>query len=159
MNNLRTILGLLIFVAVCLAAGGLGAIATTPEIEGWYRTLAKPSWTPPDWVFGPVWTMLYILMGISGWLIWKRDGFRGAAVPLGWFAVQLILNLAWSFIFFGAHQLGWALVDIIALWLAIAVTMGLFFQRSKLAGGLLVPYLVWVSYATALNFAIWGMNS
>lgn len=151
-------LSLVAIVLLCLAAGGLGAIATTPEIDGWYRTLAKPDWTPPDWLFGPVWTALYILMGVAAWLVWKRDGTRGASGPLTLFAVQLLLNVAWSWIFFRYHALGWASAEIVVLWLAIATTMLAFFRQSRLAGWLLAPYLAWVSFASLLNFAIWRLN-
>lgn len=150
--------GLVLFIVACLGAGGLGAIATTPEIEGWYKTIEKPSWNPPDYVFGPVWTTLYVLMGIAAWLLWKPEGFRAAAKPMALFGGQLVLNVAWSFIFFGLHQPGWAFVEIVILWLAIlATTMG-FFRCSTIAGWLLVPYLAWVSFASVLNFAIWRLN-
>ena len=151
-------IGLVVFIVVCLGIGGLGAIATTPEIAGWYKTLAKPAWNPPDSVFGPVWTTLFILMGIAAWLVWQRNGFKGAAMPLSLFATQLVLNVAWSWIFFNLHQPGWAFVEIIVLWLAILGTTVAFFRCSKLAGALLVPYLVWVSFASVLNFTIWRMN-
>jgi translocator protein len=152
-------IGLAVFILVCLGAGGLGAIATTPEIDGWYRTLAKPAWNPPDSVFGPVWTTLFILMGIAGWLVWKPAGFKAAAMPLTLFGVQLVLNVAWSWIFFGMHQPGWAFVEIVVLWLAIVATTLAFFRRSQIAGWLLVPYLAWVSFAAVLNFTIWRLNA
>ncbi len=151
-------IGLVVFVVVCLGAGGLGAIATTPEIDGWYKTIAKPTWNPPDSVFGPVWTTLFILMGIAAWLVWQRKGFKVAAMPLSLFAVQLVLNIAWSWIFFGLHQPGWAFVEIVILWLAILATTVAFFRRSRFAACLLVPYLAWVSFASVLNFTIWRMN-
>jgi len=152
-------LGLAIIILVCLAVGGLGAIATTPEIEGWYKTIAKPSWNTPDYVFGPVWTTLYVMMAVAAWLVWKPAGVKAATLPLTLFAVQLLLNIAWSWIFFGAHQPGWAFGEIVLLWLAIVATTVAFFRSSTLAGGLLVPYLAWVSFASALNFAIWRLNA
>lgn len=152
-------LGLVIFVALCLAAGGLGAMATTPEIDNWYRTLDKPSWNPPDYVFGPVWTLLYVLMGLAAWRIWQFAGLRQAATPLGLFMIQLLLNIAWSWIFFGAHAIGAALVEIVLLWAAILATTIAFFRRSPLAGGLMLPYLAWVTFASLLNYAIWRLNS
>lgn len=152
-------LGLVVCIAACLGAGAAGAVATTPEIEGWYRELAKPNWTPPDGVFGPVWTTLYILMAVAAWLVWRPAGWRAAAVPLALFAAQLLLNVAWSWIFFGLHQVGWALAEIIVLWLAIAATTAAFFRRSQTAGWLLTPYLAWVSLAAALNLAIWRLNA
>jgi len=151
-------IGLVVFIVVCIGAGGLGSIATTPEIEGWYKTIAKPSWNPPGWIFGPVWTTLYIMMAIAVWLVWKHAGFKAAKLPLVLFGVQLLLNIAWSWIFFGMHQPGWAFAEIIVLWLAITATTILFFKKSKIAGGLMVPYLAWVSFASVLNFTIWRMN-
>jgi tryptophan-rich sensory protein len=151
-------IGLAAFVLVCLGAGGLGAIATTPEIEGWYTTIAKPSWIPPDYVFGPVWTTLYVMMAIAAWMVWKRAGLTAAKLPLALFAVQLVLNCSWSWIFFGMHQIGWAFAEIVILWLAILATTVAFFRCSPVAGGFFVPYLAWVSFALALNLAIWRLN-
>ncbi len=151
-------IGLAVFIAICLGAGGLGAMATTPEIEGWYTTITKPTWNPPNKVFGPVWTTLFILMAVAAWLVWKPAGFKAAAIPLTLFAIQLLLNVAWSWIFFGMHQPGWAFVEIVILWLAIVTTTVAFFRRSQIAGWLLVPYLAWVTFAAVLNFAIWRLN-
>ncbi|WP_166820027.1 TspO/MBR family protein [Thalassoroseus pseudoceratinae] len=159
MKPLTVWLGLLVSLIICLGAGGLGAIATTPEIDGWYRTLQKPTWNPPGWVFGPVWTTLYVLMAIAAWLVWKNRGYRAAAVPLMLFGFQLLLNIAWSWIFFAAHKPGWAFVEIVVLWLAITATLISFYRESHLASGLLVPYLVWVSFAAVLNFEIWRLNA
>jgi benzodiazapine receptor len=151
-------IGLIISIGVCLGAAGLGAALTVPEINGWYRTIVKPAWNPPDQIFGPVWTTLYIMMAIAAWLVWKPAGLRAAAGPLMLFAVQLVLNIAWSWIFFGLHRPGWAFVEVLILWVAIAATMLAFFQRSRAAGWLLVPYLAWVSFASFLNFTIWRLN-
>jgi tryptophan-rich sensory protein len=159
MNATKRWIGLVVFIAVCLGAGSLGAIATTPEIDGWYSTLAKPTWNPPASVFGPVWTTLYVLMALAAWLVWKPAGFQAAAMPLTLFGGQLVLNVAWSWIFFGMHQPGWAFVEIVILWLAIAATTWAFFRRSQLAGWLLAPYLAWVSFAAVLNFTIWRLNT
>lgn len=158
MNANTRWIGLAVFIAVCLGAGGVGAIATTPEIDGWYQTLAKPAWNPPGRVFGPVWTTLYLLMAIAAWQVWKPAGFKAAAVPLTLFGVQLVLNVCWSWIFFVLHQPGWAFVELAILWLAILATTVTFFRRSHLAGWLLVPYLAWVSFAAVLNFTIWRLN-
>lgn len=154
----RQWIGLAVWIALCLGAGGLGAVVTTPEINGWYRTIIKPTWNPPDSVFGPVWTTLYMMMAMAAWLVWKPAGLRAAAVPLTLFGIQLVLNSVWSWIFFGMHQPGWAFVEIVALWLALTVTMVAFFRRSRIAGWLLVPYLAWVSFASVLNFTIWRIN-
>ncbi|MFO1044520.1 MAG: TspO/MBR family protein [Planctomycetaceae bacterium] len=151
-------IGFTFFLVICLGAGGLGAIATTPEIDGWYRTVAKPTWNPPNSVFGPVWTTLFVMMAVAAWLVWRPAGFIAAKVPLLLFTAQLALSVAWSWIFFGLHQPGWAFVEIVFLWAAIAVTMRAFFLRSQFAGWLLVPYLAWVSFAAVLNFAIWRLN-
>ncbi len=150
--------GLVLLVAICLGAAGLGSMATTPEIAGWYRGLAKPSWNPPAWLFGPVWTVLYLMMAVAAWMVWRSGEYRIAQRPLVWFAVQLASNIAWSWIFFGLHQPGWAFVEILALWLAIVITTIRFFERSKVAGSLMMPYLLWVSFASVLNFTLWRLN-
>jgi tryptophan-rich sensory protein len=143
-------------ILLCLAVGGIGGGASASGIDGWYRTLAKPGWNPPDWVFGPVWTVLYVMMAVAAWLVWKTgDRVRPALVL---FFVQLALNLAWTFIFFTAQSPGLALIEIAFLWLAVLLTMLAFFGRQSTAGWLFVPYLAWVSFAAALNFAIWWMN-
>jgi translocator protein len=158
MTRTRQVAGLLVWVAICLGAAGLGAWATTPEIDGWYRTLRKPEWNPPDAVFGPVWTTLYIMMAVAAWLVWRQQGLYAARRPLGLFALQLALNVAWSWIFFGSHQVGLAALEIVVLWMAIAATIISFLRRSRPAGWLLVPYLAWVSFATVLNWTIWSLN-
>lgn len=152
-------IGLVVFIALCLGAGGLGAIATTPEIDGWYASIEKPQWNPPSYVFGPVWTTLFVMMAVAGWLVWRPNGFKAATLPLTFFAIQLALNVAWSWIFFGMHQPGWAFVEIVILWLAILATTVAFFRFSKIAGLLMVPYLAWVSFASVLNFTIWRLNA
>ncbi|QDT37651.1 TspO/MBR family protein [Stratiformator vulcanicus] len=152
-------IGLVFFILLCLGAGSLGAIATTPEIAGWYQTLEKPSWNPPNSVFGPVWTTLFVMMAVAAWLVWKPKGFRSAAIQLTLFAIQLLLNVAWSWIFFGMHQPGWAFIEIIVLWATILATAVTFFGRSMMAGWLMMPYLAWVSFAAVLNFTIWQLNA
>ncbi|MGE3780524.1 MAG: TspO/MBR family protein [Pirellulaceae bacterium] len=151
-------LGLVGWLVLCQATGALGAWVTMPEIDNWYRTLVKPPGTPPDSVFGPVWTTLYVLMAIAAWLVWRAAGIRAARVPLTLFAVQLLLNLLWSFVFFGLHAPGWAFAEIVVLWLALVATAVAFFARNVWAGVLLVPYWVWVTYAAWLNFMIWRLN-
>ena len=152
-------LALGVSIAVCFAAAALGSMFTTPEIAGWYARLNKPGWTPPNWVFGPVWSTLYLMMAVAAWLVWREHGVRGAVVPLVLFAAQLLLNTLWSILFFGLHRVGLALADIVLLWGAILVTMLAFWRVSPLACWLLLPYLLWVTYASALNFSIWRMNS
>ena len=149
---------LVVAIFVCFTAAGIGGAATTSNLADWYAGLNKPSWNPPNWIFGPVWSTLYLMMSISVWLVWRRSGFQNAKSALIWFGIQLVLNTLWSVLFFGLHQPGWAIFEIIALWLAIAITIGLFWKHSKLAATLLVPYLLWVSFASWLNFTIWSLN-
>ncbi len=141
------------------AAAGIGGAATSTSVSSWYRTLAKPSWNPPDWVFGPVWTVLYFLMAVAAWLVWRRVGWPAARVPLVWFAVQLALNVGWSILFFGLRSPGAALAEILLLGSAIAVTTVSFARRSAVAAWLMVAYLAWISFAVVLNAAIWGLNA
>ena len=159
MTGLTLWIGLAVSVALCLGAGGLGAAVTTPQIDGWYKTIAKPAWNPPAAVFGPVWTTLFVLMAVAAWLVWRPAGFRAAALPLALFGVQLVLNVAWSGIFFGLQRPGWAFVEILVLLLAIGATTVAFFRCSPLAGWLMVPYLAWTSFAAILNFTIWRLNA
>ncbi len=152
-------IGLALWIALCLGAAALGAAATAPQIPGWYATLAKPAWNPPAWVFGPVWTTLYLMMACAAWLVWRSGGFRGAPGALGLFLLQLALNAGWSWVFFGMQQPGWAVAVIVLLWCAIVATMAAFFRRSLAAGWLMAPYLAWVSFAAVLNAAIWRLNA
>ena len=152
-------LGLIVLLVICFAAAGIGGAVTTPKIATWYAALAKPSWNPPNWIFGPVWSVLYLCMAIAAWLVWRQCGLAGAATPLALFAVQLVLNLAWSWLFFGFQNPGLAFVDIVLLWAAIAATMVAFWFRSAIAGILFVPYLAWVSFAAMLNFVVWRLNA
>jgi benzodiazapine receptor len=159
MKDRSSWIGLVVFIFICLGAGGLGAIATTPEIKGWYTTLEKPSWNPPDYIFGPVWTTLFVMMAIAAWLVWKPGGVKVVVIPMTLFAFQLVLNVSWSWIFFGMHQPGWAFIEIIVLWMFILATTVSFFRRSRMAGWLMLPYIAWVSFASVLNFTIWHLNS
>lgn len=136
----------------------MGSLATSAKIPTWYATLAKPAWNPPNWLFAPVWTTLFILMGVAAWMVWLRRGQAGARAALGLFAVQLVLNTLWSFVFFAAENPGLAMVEIVVLWLAIAATIWTFRGISMGAAWLLAPYLAWVSFASCLNFAIWRLN-
>lgn len=144
------------FIVLSLGAGFIGGFATQNSIDTWYATLDKPSWNPPNWLFGPVWTLLYIMMGIAAWLVWKTKDRIGPAMVL--FGVQLVFNLAWSLIFFGLRSPGWALIEVVFLWGSVLLTMLAFFGRQTVAGWLFVPYLAWVSFAAVLNFAIWSLN-
>ena len=148
---------LAISVIVCLAAGILGSIFTTPNIATWYAALNKPAFNPPNWIFGPVWTTLYILMGISLYIIWEK-GFEKNKLPIFFFGCQLVLNAKWSFLFFGMHSPLLGLIGIVLLWLFILATIISFYRVSKLAGILLVPYILWVSFASILNYYILILN-
>jgi benzodiazapine receptor len=158
MKNWNPILMLALFIAVTFAAAGLGAFFTSTSVSHWYPTLRKPSWNPPGWIFGPVWTVLYLMMAVAAWLIWRKQGFDGATGALGLFALQLALNALWSPLFFGLRNPLAGLVDIVPLWAAILATLVCFWKISPLAGALLAPYWLWVCFATALNFMIWRMN-
>jgi translocator protein len=148
-------LALVVLLIVCFAVAGVGGLATAPSIPNWYAGLAKPSWTPPGWIFGPVWSVLYLCMTVAAWLVWRRGD---AVVPMMLFGIQLFFNAAWSWLFFGLHSPVAAFIDIVPLWTTITATTVLFWRRSTLAGILFVPYLIWVSFAAALNFAIWRLN-
>ena len=158
MMDRRSVLVLMLLVAICLGVAAVGGWATAGSVADWYPSLRKPSWNPPAWVFGPVWTALYFSMAIAAWLVWRKAGWRGASGALGLFAVQLALNAAWSPLFFGLRSPAAGLVDIVALWLAVGATVIAFFRIAPVAGALLVPYWLWVTFATALNTAIWRLN-
>jgi len=158
MVAMRTALTLFGFLLMSFAAAGIGGLFTAPGVREWYPALAKPSWTPPAWLFGPVWTILYLCIAIAGFLVWRAVGFAGAKWTMTLFVTQLILNAAWSWIFFGLREPGWGFVEIVALWGAIAATTVMMFRVSIGAGWLFVPYLIWVTFAAALNFAIWRLN-
>jgi benzodiazapine receptor len=158
--RVESIIRLIAACAVSLSAGLIGSLATTGAgFSEWYGAIEKPGFTPPGWVFGPVWTTLYLLMGVAAFLVWQK-GLRSGAVrvALGWFLVQLVLNALWSPVFFGLHRIGPALVVVVLLWAAIVVTIHYFSRVSRPATLLLVPYLLWVSFATILNLSIWQLN-
>ena len=150
---MRSFASLLLFILAAFAAAAFGALFPPGD---WYVDLVKPAWTPPDWLFGPVWTVLYLLIGVSGWLLWRARSESKAA--LVFWGVQLALNALWSWIFFGLRAPGAALVEILVLLLAIAATVAAAFRSRPLAAWLLVPYLSWVAFAAALNAAIWYLN-
>jgi translocator protein len=139
-------------VTIAAAIGGLGVQGTATE----YQHLRQPGWAPPSWLFGPVWTVLYAMVALSGWLAWQRVGFTR---PLWCYTAQLVLNAVWTPLFFGAGQYGLAFADIVALWLLIGATVVLFWRHSRAAALLLLPYWAWVSYAGALNLSIWLLNT
>ncbi|WP_259166341.1 TspO/MBR family protein [Xanthomonas sp. 4461] len=149
--------GLFGWLALCYAVAGLGAMASI-QAAGFYAELARPAWAPPGWLFGPVWTVLYGMMAVSVWLVWRRGSRAGTRPALGLFVLQLTLNGLWSWLFFAWHLGAWAFADIVALWLVLAGTIAVFSKRRALAAWLLVPYLAWVSFAAALNFSVWQLN-
>lgn len=149
---------LLFWVVLCFAVAGLGGRWTAPEVVGWYRTLVRPSIAPPNWIFAPVWTLLYALMAIAVWRITLEPSSPARTFSLVLFVAQLVLNLAWSYIFFRAHLLGGALVEIVVLWVAIGLCTLSIARVDALAAGLMAPYWAWVSFATILNAAYWRLN-
>lgn len=156
---MKNIIKLIIAIIVSNLAGVIGSLFTSPSIPGWYSQLNRPSFNPPSWVFAPVWTTLYLLMGVSAFFVWKK-GFdrRDVRIALGIFLTQLFLNSIWSIIFFSLHSPFGAFVEIIFLWSAILLTVVYFWKISKPAAYLLLPYIFWVSFAAFLNFFIWQLN-
>ena len=144
------------FLGACFAISALGALATAGSVDTWYRTLAKPSFNPPNWIFGPVWSVLYIMIGIAGGLLWMLKSQYPELMVL--FFIQLIFNFAWSFIFFGAHRIGLALIDIFLMWVFIGLTILFSFWAVPLVAYLLFPYFLWVSFAAVLNVELWRLN-
>jgi len=155
MDTTKKVATLIGWIALCSLAGVFGAQF---EPGTWYELLSKPAWTPPNWIFPVVWPILYVLMGISAWMMWQVKEVDLSGTEFRWFFVQLILNALWSWLFFGLHLIGTGLAEILLLWISIIFTIMLFWGRKRLAGILLIPYLLWVSYASALNFAIWQLN-
>jgi translocator protein len=154
-SRTRDILGLTAFVVLCFGVSTLGGRATASAFTEWYPSLRKPSWTPPGWVFGPVWALLYPLVAVAGWLAW-REG-RARLGPLV-YLLQLALNAAWPWLFFGQRRIDLALACVVALWLAILATVAAFWRVSRMASVMLLPYLAWVGFAAVLNHAIWRLN-
>ena len=151
-------LSLAMLAGFALACFAVATTATVYRPGPWYQRLRKPWWTPPDWMFPVVWSVLYVMIAVSGWLVWRERGFGGAPLPLGLFAVQLLLNGLWSPIFFGLRRLDLAFYELILLWLSIALCIALFAPISATAALLLAPYLVWVTVAGCLNWTVWQMN-
>lgn len=157
-HRLLDLAGLAFFVALCLGIGALGAAVTATSVKTWYADLVKPSFTPPNAVFGPVWTALYVLMAVAAWRVWRaadRDTTRG---PLTLFALQLALNLGWSVVFFGLGKIGAAVATIVVLDVGVVVTLLAFRTIDRWAALLMMPYLAWVSFATVLNITLWRLN-
>jgi translocator protein len=155
--KIKNIFQLIGSIMLCLIAGGIGSIFTAPQITGWYMTLNKPFLNPPNWIFAPVWTTLYILMGISLFLVWRKNE-KTSKPAIAVFLIQLLINVLWSVIFFNMHLILAAYVWIIIMWVAILVTMLMFYKFSKTATWLLLPYILWVSFASYLNLGVYLAN-
>jgi tryptophan-rich sensory protein len=153
----KQIVGLAAWLIASFIAAAIGSAATI-QAGPFYSQLLRPDWAPPPTVFGPVWTVLYVLMGVAAWLVWRVGGFRAARPALTLFLVQLALNALWSWLFFGWHLGALAFADILLLWALIVATLIAFWRIRPLAGALLVPYLLWVSFASALNYSVWQLN-
>lgn len=149
-------LALIGWFALCFSATGTAVFVSTGD---WYATLQKPSWNPPAWLFGPVWTILYAMMAVAAWLVWRRGGWPVQRLALGLFVAQLVLNALWTPLFFGLHRPGLALVDLGLLWAVLAATVAVFWRVRRTAGALLLPYLAWSSFAAVLNLTIWRLNA
>ena len=153
----KQIPGLVGWLVVSYAASAAGAVASI-QAKSFYSQLVQPDWAPPPGIFGPVWTVLYTLMGIAAWLVWRNGGFRPNRQALSLFLLQLGFNALWSWLFFAWYLGVWALVDIVVLWVLIVATLVSFWRVSPLAGALLIPYLMWVSFASVLNYSLWRLN-
>jgi len=156
MSIQESVLGAIVAFVLTFGAAFVGSRFPVDE---WYTALSKPSWNPPNWLFGPVWSVLYLLMAVSAWLVWREAGIPGAILPLSIFLLQLVLNAAWSWLFFGSHELLIAFIEILGLWVAILVTIILFWRMYALSGVFLLPYLAWVTFAAFLNFTLWRLNA
>jgi tryptophan-rich sensory protein len=156
MSRSKNVLALIGWLLLCFLPALLGAVFTPGE---WYAGLNKPAWNPPNRIFGPVWSALYAMMAVAAWLVWRRGGFAAQRRPLGWFLVQLVLNAAWTPLFFGLHLPGLAFAEILLLWLAIIWTVIEFWRVHRAAGWLLMPYLTWVTFAAVLNGTLWMLNA
>ena len=153
----RDVIALTLFLAASAAVATVSGVVTSHSVSSWYPTLAKPSFNPPNWLFGPVWTALYIAMAVAAWRVWRIHG-RSHVGALGLYAGQMALNFAWSLIFFGLRQVDLALIDIVGLALLLSATTIAFWRRGPTAGLLMAPYLAWVLFAALLNFEIWRLN-
>ena len=153
----KQVIGLIAWLSVSFSAAAIGSAASI-QAGPFYTQMIRPDWAPPPNVFGPVWTVLYALMGIAAWLVWRVGGFRAARTALTLFFVQLAVNALWSWLFFGWHLGALAFADIILLWVLIVATLVTFWRTRALAGALLIPYLLWVSIASALNYSVWRLN-
>lgn len=153
--TMDSVLSLGAFIGALILVGSGGALFQPGD---WYEGLRKPSWTPPNWLFGPAWTVLYIMIAVAGWRVYETYGLSGAQAAFGVYGLQLILNWVWSGLFFGLRRMDWAFYELVAMWLAILANIVVFWSLDQTAALLLVPYLAWVSFAGCLNLAIWRLN-
>jgi len=157
LSTTRQVIGLASWLLLSFAAAGVGAVVSASAAI-FYQQLLRPEWAPPAWAFGPVWSALYLLMGIAAWLVWRQRGFGESGMALWLFMAQLTANAFWSWLFFSWHNGAWAFYEIVILWVLLLWTVAAFWRVRTLAGALLLPYLAWVTFATALCFAIWKLN-
>ena len=148
----------LIFLVLSFAAAGLGSIFTNQSLKTWYPTIKKSSWNPPNWIFAPVWTMLYFTMAVAAWMVWQREAPQFLCLPMILFVIQLALNALWSVLCFGFRNPGLAFAEVLLLWFFILITTISFWYVDQLAGLLFIPYLLWVSFASFLNYTLWQLN-
>ena len=153
----KQVLGFLGWFFICFSAAAIGGLASA-QAGSFYRALIRPDWAPPGWLFGPVWTVLYILMAIAAWLVWRSNGFHRSSTALSLFLVQLVANALWTWLFFVWHLGAWAFVEILVLWVLILATVSTFWRIRPIAGALLIPYLAWVSFASVLTWSVWKSN-
>ncbi len=146
------------FLVASVAAAAIGGAATATSVGTWYRALNKPTWNPPDWIFGPVWTLLYVLMAIAAWRVWRGSDVASGRRTLVWFGGQLALNALWSILFFGLRQPGWAFAEVLVFWVLLCALLRRFWRADRFAGVLWFPYVAWVSFAAVLNGTVWWLN-
>lgn len=158
MTNNQKLWGLVGFIAACFLTAGLGAMLTSMSIQGWYVTIQKPTFNPPNIVFPIVWNVLYLLLAFSAWTLWKKKDGQTLSLSMGLFILQLLLNVGWSGLFFGMMRIDWALIEIMIMAVLAWFTLSLFYKQSRLAGMLMAPYVVWLSFAAFLNYSIWQLN-
>jgi len=156
-NSKQQIVGLVTWSVICFVTAAIGAVASI-QAQSFYAELNQPSWAPPGWLFGPVWSVLYLMMAIAAWLVWRKGGFKFNRLALTVFVGQLVFNGLWSWLFFAWRLGSFAFVDIVWLWVLIVITVSMFWRVDKIAGVLMLPYLLWVSFAAFLNLAVWQLN-
>ncbi|MDQ2778959.1 MAG: tryptophan-rich sensory protein [Pseudomonadota bacterium] len=156
-SGAASLFGLIGWLFVTVVAGGVGAVASINAVD-FYGSLTQPPWAPPAWLFGPVWTLLYLIMAVAAWLVWRRHGLRGARTALVLYGLQLVANALWTWLFFAWHRGAWSMIEVAVLWILIVATIAAFWRLQRVAAVLLLPYLAWVSFASALTWAMWRLN-